>query len=72
MVTGKTKIYMKEFGYVGVDRAGLVRFTSGKFTDTFLRSPQNSGMPPYPWVISSKTYCSYVNPRIILNAIYIT
>jgi hypothetical protein len=25
---------------------------------------------PYPWVIRPKTYCGYMNPQIILNAIY--
>jgi hypothetical protein len=27
-------------------------------------------LPPYPQVIRSKTYCAYVVPWIILNAIY--
>jgi len=30
----------------------------------------NTGGPPYPRVIGSKTYRSYVKPRIIPNAIY--
>jgi hypothetical protein len=31
---------------------------------------QYRGGPPYPQVICSKTYRSYVKPRIILNAYY--
>jgi hypothetical protein len=29
-------------------------------------------VPPYSWVIRSKTYCGYAKPRIIPNAIYNT
>jgi hypothetical protein len=29
-----------------------------------------TGVPPHLWVIHSKTYCSYVKPMIIPNAIY--
>jgi hypothetical protein len=28
------------------------------------------GVPPYLWIICSKTYCGYVKPQIIPNAIY--
>jgi hypothetical protein len=30
----------------------------------------NTGVPLYPWVIRSKAYRGYVEPRVIPNAIY--
>jgi hypothetical protein len=37
----------------------------------WLKTLANTGVPPYPQVMRSKTYCGYVKPQIIPNAIYI-
>jgi len=41
-----------------------------KIKSSFSKTQQYTGGPPYPWVIRSKTYRSYVKPRIIPKAIY--
>jgi hypothetical protein len=31
---------------------------------------KTTAVPPYPWVIRSKTYCGYMKLRLILNTVY--
>jgi hypothetical protein len=40
-----------------------------RYYDTISISLKNTVVPPYPQVIHSKTYCGYVKPEIIPNAI---
>jgi hypothetical protein len=66
---------VRMYGQHPADAERSVRETVELNILMWLSAPENriertTVVPPYPRVIRSKTYCGYVKPRIIPNAIY--
>jgi hypothetical protein len=56
--------------YLGPTKLPQTRKLNSMRNASWLNGLKNTVLPPYPWVIRSKTYRGYVKPRIIPNAIY--